>query len=68
MLPSGREPDRLDLGALVATPSFHSIPSISKVMNSRPWRAARPPHLSKSAAGMSKVTAVALLVPAYADE
>ena len=67
MLPSGSVNQTAFTSPIVATPLFHSNPSISKVMNSTPFARSSSTSLSKSDTGTSKDTAVPLFVPAYAD-
>ena len=68
MLPSGSTNQTALISLpMEATPSFHSAPSKSKVMNSMPLARSASTSASNSDVGTSKVTEVALLVPAYED-
>jgi len=68
MLPSGSlNQTAFSESPTEATPSFHSMPSISNVWKATPFSLSAATSASNAEAGASKLAAVALLVPAYLD-
>ena len=68
-LPSGslNQTDFMSSPVMDATPSFHSRPSASNVRNETPFSRSVLTSSSNADSGTSKLTAVALLVPANSD-